>query len=161
MVRATFGLALVLLAACAGEPPRPLTDPKAVAVFSDEVASAIEVQVSEIHPRAVVRDVRLEGPEDRTVSGTPVVRVVHKPEGLPRPAFELGVRGGTSGKIVPGVGISWSPGSGAWRDEIWIIPLPASLPRPIDPEDWRIRIDYLDFEGLARYLKLDLPEPPA
>ncbi len=161
-----LGLAVLLLAACAsggGGAPRPSGDPRAAAAYSDVIDSAIEVRVSEIHPRAVVRDVRLEGPDDSRVSGALMAQIVNEAdaEETGGPVVDLGVKGGSSGKIIPGVGLSWSPGSAARRDEIWLIPLPGSLPRPIDPEQWRIRVDYLDFEGLRRYIKLGLPEPPA
>ena len=155
-------LALLLPAACAGGLKPPLRDPRPSAAYTEAEGPAIEVRVADIHPRARIRDVRLEGPDGARVSGVAVARLLPEAEGegAGRPTVDLGVRGGSGGRIVPGVGLSWSPDGVTSYEEIWLIPLPGNLPRPLDPDSWRIKVDYLDSEGMARYRRLALPEPP-
>ena len=155
-------LALLLPAACAGGLQPPLRDPQPSAAYTEAEGPAIEVRVADIHPRARIRDVRLEGPDEARISGVAVARLLPEGEGdgVGRPTMDLAVRGGSGGKIVPGLGLSWAPDGVTSYEEIWLIPLSKDLPRPLDPDDWRIKVDYLDSEGMARYRRIKLPEPP-
>jgi hypothetical protein len=155
-----FGLVLAACAASRPEHPRLL---KAQAALTGPEAAVVKVRTTEIPPGAVVERVLVIGPGGERLEAGKLSRSASEtgPGLVSRPSIGIAVTGGSSGGVIPSVGLGWQvTGGGRERRSQQVtaaVPLPDPAAYRATASQWRVEVHYSDVAGRRQVLALPAP----